>query len=140
MQVRLTYRIEPLPFSVLLGKTITKIEGLEKGGERVILTTSDGREYLWYHEQECCENVTIEDVCGDPADLLDRPLVMAEEVAGETGETDYGSFTWTFYKLATTRGSVTVRWYGASNGCYSETVNFGEIVNLPNGGANAPRP
>ena len=116
------------PFSVLKGKTLTTVEGLEVGNyDYVKFTCEDGTVYIMEHEQDCCESVSIEDVVGNVSDLIGVPLLMADEVS------DYDapalaqyeeSYTWTFYKLATVKGYVDIRWYGSSNGYYSESVSF----------------
>ena len=57
------------------------------------------------------------------------PLLQAEEStsdASKTGEYD-DSATWTFYKMTTRKGYVTIRWYGTSNGYYSERATFDKI-------------
>lgn len=135
-------------FNVLTGKTITEIAGGENGSERIEFNTSDGCSYAMFHSQDCCEHVILEDIIGDIEDLLDSPILLAEEVfSDEPDETmkaqrevekaeqekKYGycygpdSETWTFYKLSTIKGSVTFRWYGTSNGYYSERADFRDI-------------
>lgn len=55
---------------------------------------------------------------------------MAEEATNRDLEPMYPdteSYTWTFYKFATIKGYVTIRWYGTSNGYYSEEVSFREV-------------
>lgn len=126
-----TWRLDYIDISVLKGKVITKIEGLEKDGDEVYIKTSDGCIYKIFHEQDCCESVWIEDVCGDIEDLIGSPVLLAEECTnaedlGELPDSEV-SHTWTFYKFATAKGYVDIRWYGTSNGYYSESVDFKQL-------------
>ena len=119
------WEIEEQGIKVLRGKTLIKIEVSKNGDKDYIeFTTSENQIFLMVHEQDCCESVTIEDVCGDINDLLDTPILKACESGKEGDDDEFGSSYWTFYKLATIKGSVDIRWYGSSNGYYSETVSF----------------
>jgi hypothetical protein len=116
------------PVSDLIGKTLTKISvESEYSLKNKIVFESQDEVYEMYHEQDCCEVVSIEDIEGDLNDLVGVPILNAEE-STNSGETDYGSETWTFYKFATINGYVTIRWYGESNGYYSEAVSFVKLV------------
>lgn len=114
--------------SELIGKTLTTIT---RKGDDSIDFVSGGDRWRMYYEPDCCASCTIEDVVGDLDDLVGSPIVMAEESANsdDPKSQEYAdeSFTWTFYKLATVNGYVTIRWYGASNGYYSESASFVRI-------------
>jgi hypothetical protein len=57
--------------------------------------------------------------------LIGSPLLEAEKIEGEGEEAEEGdSVSWTFYKLGTIKGCVTIVWRGSSNGYYSEGVDF----------------
>lgn len=91
----------------------------------VVFVREDGHRVVLHHHQDCCESVWLEDVDGEWSDLIGTPLIEAEEVTHDRddGEDGHESSTWTFYKLATTKGCVTLRFIGTSNGYYSEDVS-----------------
>jgi hypothetical protein len=136
---------------VLNGQTLLSIETTH---DTMDFYTVDGKHYRMFHYQDCCESVTIDDIVGDLDDLLGMPILEAREATNRGGEDpdlfwreyyspeDYvlnkmagfpeleeggESYTWTFYILTTIKGSVTIKWYGSSNGYYSESVYFEEV-------------
>lgn len=119
-----------MEFSDLLGKTLIKVEKI--GNQELVFHTTEGERYKLYHDQDCCESVIIDDVVGDLEDLVGNPILKAEEVSNYRPiteedvrrEEESESCTWTFYKLATKKGYVDIRWFGESNGYYSEGVDF----------------
>lgn len=86
--------------------------------------------YEMYHEQDCCEGVWLEDICGDLDDLLGLPILEAFEKTNHDNPLSDGDecHTWTFYTLVTMKGTVTLRWYGTSNGYYSEQVDIRKVL------------
>lgn len=116
-----------MEFKDLLGQTIAKIRGASPDSESIEITLINGDQYKMYHSQDCCESVLVKSIDGDINDLIGSPLTMAEEATNSddsTGIENPDSFTWTFYKLATVHGYVTITWLGESNGYYSESVEF----------------
>lgn len=120
-------------FKDLIGFTFTDVRS---NHDTMQFTRSDGRKFMFHHHNDCCENVYIESIVGDLADLVGAPLVIAESVTHEDEtpadvdgihEPVGDSYTWTFYKFATLKGFVDVRWLGESNGYYSESVSFDEV-------------
>lgn len=125
--------VKVLPF--LLRQTIKALEVNEMKDE-LTLALANGDVVRFFHEQDCCEQVKIEEIIGDLNDLINWPLTIAEEVAnehmeGEVPQNPDDSWKWTFYKLGTIKGTVIIRWLGQSNGYYSESVEIsinGEMV------------
>lgn len=115
---------------VLVGKTI---EYIEQGYDSILFQCTDGKKYRMQHRQDCCENVYVESVVGDLNDLIGQTILSAEERTSEKNpvgvDIEYQeSFTWTFYSIRCVKASIDIRWYGESNGYYSESVDFVEIA------------
>jgi hypothetical protein len=128
-QVTTTLRtFDSVPFESLVGQTFKKVEG-KVGGLEVVFETVTGT-FVLKHYQNCCEEVYIQDICGDLTDLVDSPILYAEMAVNNPDQIPDNSpleevgchCTWTFYKIGTIKGSVTIRWFGQSNGYYSEEV------------------
>lgn len=110
----------------LMGRTFNKVEATV---DTLTMTCYEGV-FTFYHDQDCCEGVSIESIVGDLSDLVGSPIMKAEEVVSTEAQPGQvvsewdDSFTWTFYKLATIKGYVDVRWFGSSNGYYGEGVDI----------------
>lgn len=116
-------------FSDLKGKTFTEVTVVntedEVIGNEITFTCTDGNKYILGHQQDCCKHVYIESIVGDLSDLIGNPILTAEESISDTvPPPGVDSTTWTFYKLATIKGYVDIRWCGSSNGFYSESVGL----------------
>jgi hypothetical protein len=115
--------------AVLKGKTLSSVTEQD---DSIIFVTTEGEVYKMFHSQDCCESVYIESIVGDLDDLVGSEILVAEDNEnlfdvirnfGSKRDSDE-SYTWTFYKFATRKGYVDIRWYGSSNGYYSESVDF----------------
>ena len=131
----------------LIGKKMKSI--VVCGRDSIIFECETGETYKMFHDRNCCEDVYIDDICGDLQDLIGYTIISAEEVHNKEFEdewkktfnkTDFfgerinskgdeypDSHTWTFYKISTIDTDITKRGCGESNGYYSEDVDFEEI-------------
>lgn len=112
-------------FSDLVGQTLKQCytKGIPEDSIHFITTTNKHYRLFADDEMALCSLIYLEDICGELDDLVGSPIIQAEENSNNTNDGDQ-SQTWTFYRIATEKGQVVVRWYGTSNGYYSEQADF----------------
>jgi hypothetical protein len=117
------------PIASLIGQTHPQVIISKEGWPTFV--RQDGSCIQLSHEQDCCEDVRLEETIGDLSDLIGYPILQAEvacrdKAVGEEadGECIDEEVKWTFYKLATAKGYVTLRFCGRSNGYYSVSVDI----------------
>jgi len=124
---------DAVEFDALEGHTFTEVDcnPADSGNDDFIIFKNDETQFLMKHDQQCCESVHIEDIAGDLTDLVGAPILSATETDNKAGplDTDHTpeSYTWTFYNIRTVKGAVNIRWYGTSNGYYSESVGLYQL-------------
>ena len=97
-------------------------------GDEIVFSNTHGS-YSMHHNQDCCECVSIEEVHGDLNDLVGTPILTAEvRSKDDVYQLGDGIGAWTFYEFRTIKGSVTIRWYGTSNGYYSVGVSISPVT------------
>ena len=118
----------------LIGLTFSSIQRATDDSE-VNLVTTEGRRFRFYHEQDCCESVSVESIEGTLDDLVGTPILdVTEQITSERPDgkplPEYReeSETWTIFTFTTVKGAVVIRWHGTSNGYYSESVSFREVT------------
>lgn len=117
-----------LPILGKILKAIKRVDPLKSlsGSDAIYFLTEDNEIYEMSHGNECCEHVCIEDINGNLNDLIGSPITLAEEATQiDENASEFGA--WTFYRLATIKGRVDIRWYGESNGWYSVEADFCNI-------------
>lgn len=97
---------QTVDFSSLKQESIKRAYQIEDSV--IVFECISGYVYILYHYQDCCESVYISDICGELNDLSGK--TVRAEVA--TGEMEYGE--WTFFKIDTINGCVTIRFNGES--------------------------
>lgn len=122
---------EYVKFTELIGKVLIEINLIKRDdrsyeNDRIEFKTDDGNVYIMTHQQDCCERVDLIDIIGDLENLKGDIILLANvSKSSENPLYEYeDSFTWTFYNLGTIKDHVTLRWYGSSNGYYSEDADF----------------
>lgn len=125
------------PLFHLIGLTLKEVT-VNNQDDVITFTSECGQQFRMLHHNDCCETVYIEDVEGDINDLIGSPILVAETVQDEMQqamnlinplpEKNGDCEQWTFYRLATAKGWVVIRWYGDSNGYYSTNVSFERVT------------
>ena len=97
----------------------------------ILLTTESGRQFLFYHCQDCCESVEIEGTDGEWRELIGKPLVEVTQCEIDRGDPPPecpDSWTRTALTFKVDGATVISRWIGESNGYYSESVDLCEMT------------
>jgi len=119
-------------FALLTGLVLERLN-VNTAKDEIEIQAS-GRKFMMQHRQDCCESVRVDDVQGDIQRALGEKIIDAVEHTNsdEPRQDKWDeSWTWTFYTIRTQSETIVIRWYGTSNGYYSESVDFYEVLPDP---------
>ena len=114
----------------LVGEVITGYK-INSDDEILLKLYTKDKIIIFYHDQECCEEVWLETDPEEIKRIIGSPILQAEERTEECEELEewWERNTYTFYTIRTLKDTLTLRFIGTSNGYYSEDVDI-EIMPL----------
>mgnify|MGYP001809990637 FL=1 len=92
--------------SDLIGLTMKSVA---KDNDMISFESIDGRKFTLEHNQNCCEEVVIQEIVGDLTNLIGQPILCVEKVEDE-------SFS-ARVKFETNKGTVFISWEAILGGC-----------------------
>ena len=113
----------------LIGQTLARVDEATSE-DKLTFVTESGLIFEMYHQQDCCEEVYLEDTTGDWKDIIGHEILEASCTHNDDNSPELivdECYLWTFYTIRTNRGTVTLRWLGQSNGYYSIKVDFLQV-------------
>jgi hypothetical protein len=112
----------------LVGKKIVDLAENHEGD--LTFTMSDGSIYEMGYVPDCCATCVVESGLDDLKAMIGQKLVAVTEDSSKETPADVKqeytpeSQTWTFYTFRSNKATAQLRWFGSSNGYYSESVTF----------------
>ena len=110
----------------LIGATI--LSATTHYNDNLLYIKTDKGTMRFYHAQQWSEQVWLEDGLEDLEKMIGEKVLHAEVIKNYDEvplDEDDDSYTWTYYKISTLNHDCTLRFYGTSNGYYSEDVDIG---------------
>ena len=119
------------------GKLILGIAGISPESDKVEIFFEDNYGMILEHDQDCCEHVSVDQVDNNVNrhigaifyELIEKVVTNEECPQWSTETYRDASMTATFYDLVTSKGRLSFRWKGESNGYYSESVDVKYYLN-----------
>ena len=118
-----------MDFSILKGKTLTGIDVID--GKHVIFSTSEGEEYILFHDVTCCNKKFRVSILYDESKILHSPITTAKMIHSNTkGSSLSHAHTYVYYELGVSKRlfNIYIRMFNDDPDSYlSEKVFFERI-------------
>lgn len=126
---------DPFDIKLMQGKVFNKVyKTIDTNKHELLIFESNTEYFIFYNKKDYCGGMYIEEIYGDLKDLEHVPLTGAAEIYYKSEDDyDYTKYeycvkTWTHYRFETSKGGVTVRWFGQAEEDSIEEVGLLHVI------------